>query len=106
MPSTVSTPLARQSCTALAASVIEPPPRVTIRSALASRACRVAATMAERGECAGIRSKVSTHLLPSAWRTFSISSVCRFRVPLTIRNTRPAPRVSTISATAGAAGLP
>ena len=33
MPSTVVTSLARQSCTALAPSVIEPPPTVTMRSA-------------------------------------------------------------------------
>ena len=69
MPSTVVMSLARQSWTALAPSVIEPPPRVTIRSALASRACAAAAMTAERGECAGILSKVPTHLLPSARRT-------------------------------------
>ena len=39
MPATLRMSLARQSCTALAPSVIEPPPMVTIRSALASRAC-------------------------------------------------------------------
>ena len=39
MPSTLVMSLARQSWTALAPSVIEPPPRVTIRSAVASRAC-------------------------------------------------------------------
>ena len=67
--STVVTSLARQSWTALAPSVIEPPPSVTIRSALASRAWAAAAMTAERGECAGILSKVPTHLLPSARRT-------------------------------------
>ena len=38
MPSTSPTSLARQSCTALAPSVIEPPPTVTIRSASDARA--------------------------------------------------------------------
>ena len=42
----VRTSLARQSCTALAPSVIEPPPMVTIRSARASRACSAASITA------------------------------------------------------------
>ena len=105
-PSTVVMSLARQSWTALAPSVIEPPPRVTIRSALASRACAAAAMTAERGECAGILSKVPTHLLPSARRTASTSSVWRFKVPLTMRKTRSAPWAFTTSATDWAAGLP
>ena len=42
MPSAVRISLARQSCTALAPSVIEPPPIVTMRSALAARACSAA----------------------------------------------------------------
>ena len=106
IPSTLVTSLARQSWTALAPSVIEPPPRVTIRSACAARACAAAAITAERGECAGIMSKVPTHLLPSARRTFSTSSVSRLSVPLTIRNTRSAPCSLTSSATDWAAGLP
>ena len=104
--STVRTSLARQSWTALAPSVIEPPPRVTIRSARASRAWFAAAITAERGECAGILSNVPTHLLPSARRTCSTSSVSRLSVPLTIRNTRSAPWPFTSSATDWAAGLP
>ena len=84
----VAISLARQSCTALAPSVIEPPPRVTIRSASAARACSAAAITAERGECAGIASKVPTQRGPSARRTFSISSVSRLSVPLTIRKAR------------------
>ena len=52
MASTVRISLARQSCTALAPSVIEPPPTVTMRSALAARACLVAAMTASRGVCA------------------------------------------------------
>ena len=106
MSSGVRTSFDRQSWTALAASVIEPPPRVTIRSARASRACSAAATTALRGECAGILSKVPTHLLPSARRSFSISSVWRFSVPLTIRKTRFAPWRSTSSDRASAAGRP
>ena len=39
MSSAVRISLARQSCTALAPSVIEPPPMVTMRSASAARAC-------------------------------------------------------------------
>ena len=50
--------LARQICTALAPSVIEPPPTVTMRSASAARACSVAAITAARGVCAGIASKM------------------------------------------------
>ena len=60
MPSTVETSLARQSCTALAPSVIEPPPTVTIRSAFAARAWLAAVITASRGVCAGIASKVPT----------------------------------------------
>ena len=82
------------------------PPSVTIRSARASRAWVVAAMMAERGEWAGILSKVPTQLLPNARRTFSTSSVSRLSVPLTIRNTRAAPCAFTSSATDRAAGLP
>jgi hypothetical protein len=40
------------------------------------------------GVWGGIRSKVPAQRLPSARRTFSISSVSRLSVPLTIRNTR------------------
>lgn len=98
--------LARQSCTAFAPSVIEPPPRVTIRSARVSRACSAAAITALRGVCGGILSKVPTHLLPSARRSLSISSVVRLSVPLTIRNTRSAPRFCASAATVSAAGLP
>jgi hypothetical protein len=99
-------PLPRQSCTALAPSVIEPPPRVTMRSALAARACLAAAITALRGVCGGMLSKVPTHLLPSAARSFSISSVSRFSVPLTMRNTRSAWWRPTSSATESAAGRP
>ncbi len=104
--STLLMSLARQSWTALAPSVIEPPPKVTMRSARANRACWAAAMTAERGECAGILSKVPTHLLPSARRSVSTSSVSRFNVPLAITKTRSAPRASTSSASAWAAGLP
>jgi len=44
--------LARQSCTALAPSVIEPPPTVMMMSALAARACSVAADHSGTGLCA------------------------------------------------------
>ena len=74
----------------MAPSVIEPPPRVTMRSALASRACSAAAITAARGVCGGILSKVPTQWLPSARRNLSISSVSRLSVPLTIRKTRSA----------------
>ena len=96
--------LARQSCTALAPSVIDPPPTVTMRSAPSPRACSAAAMTALRGVCGGMRSNVPTQRLPSARRTFSISSVCWFSVPLTIRSTRCASCAS--SATAWAAGMP
>ena len=98
--------LPRQSWTALAPSVIEPPPRVTIRSARASRAWPAAAITALRGVCGGILSKVPTQWLPSARRSLSISSVSRLSVPLTIRNTRSACWRFTSSATVSAAGLP
>ena len=88
--STLVMSLARQSWTALAPSVIEPPPRVTMRSALAARACSAAAITAARGVCGGILSKVPTQWLPSARRSRSISSVSRLSVPLTIRKTRSA----------------
>ena len=92
MPSAVRISLARQSCTALAPSVIEPPPIVTMRSALAARACSAAAITAARGVCGGIASKVPTQRGPSARRIFSISSVSRLSVPLTIRKARLAPQ--------------
>ncbi len=72
MPSTLRMSLARQSCTALAPSVIEPPPMVTMRSALALRACSVAAITASRGVCAGIASKIAAQRPPSARLIFSI----------------------------------
>jgi len=106
MASTVLTLLARQSCTALAPSVIEPPPTVTMRSALAARACSEAAITASRGVCGGIVSKVATQRGPSAFRIFSISSVSRLSVPLTIRNARPARNRSICPTTASAAGRP
>ena len=70
MPSTVLTSLARQSCTALAPSVIEPPPTVTIRSALAARACSAAAMTASRGVCGGIASKVADATRPERFADF------------------------------------
>ena len=99
--------LARQSCTALAPSVIEPPPTVTMRSAHRRRAPGLAAAMtAARGVCAGIASKMATQRAPSARRIFSISSVSRLSVPLTIRNARTAFRRSICSTIASAAGRP
>jgi hypothetical protein len=83
--------LARQSCTALAPSVMEPPPTVTMRSASAARACSLAAITAARGVCGGIASNVPTQRWPMARRMFSITSVSRLSVPLTIRNARFAP---------------
>src|SRR5947207_4827643 len=68
--STVRTLLARQSCTALAPSVIEPPPTVTIRSAPAARACSAAAMTASRGVCGGIASKVATQREPKCFSNF------------------------------------
>ena len=104
--SAVRMSLARQSCTALAPSVIEPPPTVTIRSASASRAIAAASMTARRGVCGGIRSNSPAKRLPSARRTLAISSVVRLSVPLTIRNTRSASRRRASSATASAAGRP
>src|SRR5581483_4943329 len=82
--------LARHSRTALAPSVSEPPPRVTIRSAPASRAASAAAITAWRGVCGGIRSNSPAQRLPRACCTLATSSVVRPSVPLTIRNTRAA----------------
>ena len=65
-PSTVRMSLARQSCTALAPSVIEPPPTVTIRSAFAARAASLAAITASRGVCGGIASNRPAQRGPSA----------------------------------------
>ena len=106
MPSGWRMSLARQSCTALAPSVIEPPPTVTIRSASAARAWSAAAMTASRGVCGGIASKVPTQRGPSTRRMFSISSVSRFSVPLTIRNARFAPSRSSCSTIASDAGRP
>src|SRR3954471_12589051 len=106
MSSGLRTSLARQSWTALAPSVIEPPPMVTMRSAPAVRAWSAAATTAARGVCGGIASKVPTQRGPSAWRIFSISSVSRFSVPLTMRNARCAPSRSNCSTIAPDAGRP
>ena len=61
---------------------------VTMRSASAARACSAAAITAVRGVCGGIASNVPTQRVPSARRMFSISSVSRLSVPLTIRNAR------------------
>ena len=98
--------LARHICTALAPSVMEPPPMVTIRSACAALAASVASMTARRGVCGGIRLNVPAHRLPSPRRTLSISSVFRLSELLTIRKTRVAPRRCTWSATASAAALP
>ena len=98
--------LARQSCTALAPSVIEPPPIVTMMSAPAVRACSLAAMTAARGVCGGIASKVPAQRCPSTRRMFSISSVSRFSVPLTIRKARFAPSRSNCSTIASDAGRP
>ena len=106
MPSMVEISLARQSCTALAPSVIEPPPTVTMRSALASRAWLAAAITAARGVCAGIASKMPAQRAPIAWRIFAISPVSRCSVPLTIRKARCAPSRSSCSTMASAAWRP
>src|SRR6266446_7539287 len=83
--SALRTSLARHSCTALAPSVVEPPPTVTIRSAPASRAISAASITACRGVCGGMWSNRPANRLLSARRTLAISSVVRFSVPLTIR---------------------
>src|SRR5262249_23666793 len=80
---------AKQSCTAFAPSVTEPPPIVTIRSAPASRAIAAASITGRGGVCGSIRSNRPAKWLPSARRTFATSSVVRLRVPLAITNTRP-----------------
>src|SRR6516164_3992163 len=97
---------AKHSCTALAPSVTEPPPIVTIRSAPASRAIVAASITARRGVCGGIRSNRPAKRLPSAPRTFATSSVVRFNVPLAMTNTRSAPSRRACSATTSAAGRP
>ena len=98
--------LARQSCTALAPSVIEPPPIGNNESASAVRACSLAAMTAARGVCGGIASKVPAQRGPSARRMFSITSVSRFSVPLTIRKARCAPSRFNCSTIASDAGRP
>ena len=51
MASGLSSPAHRQSCMALVASITEPPPTATSRSAFASRAALAPATTSSRGEC-------------------------------------------------------
>ena len=77
-----------QSAIALAASVKDPPPNVTIRSAFFSIARFVAATTSFRGVCGDISKNSPTHLFPRLLRILSISSVLRFKVPLANRKTR------------------
>src|SRR6516165_4243332 len=97
---------ARQSCTAFAPPVTEPPPIVTIRSAPASRAIAAASITARRGVCGGIWLNRPANRLPSARRIFTTSSVVRFNVPLAITNTRSAWYRRASSATTSVAGLP
>src|SRR6185312_7196433 len=104
--STVRILLARQSCTAFAPSVIEPPPTVTMRSASAARACSLAAITASRGVCWGMASKTPEQWWPRARSIFAISSVSRRSVPDTIRKAREARRRSICLAIASAAGSP
>ena len=51
MASALSRPIQRQSCIALVASITEPPPTATSRSALAARAALAPATTSSRGLC-------------------------------------------------------
>src|SRR5262249_12410832 len=106
MPSGERMSLARHICTALAASVTEPPPMVTRRSAPAALAASAASITAARGVCCAIRSKLPAQRLPSARMTLPVSPVLRLSELLTIRKTRLAASRSTASATASAAGLP
>ena len=106
MPATSLTSLARQSCTALAPSVHEPPPTVMITSAFTARAISVAAITASRGVCCGISSKIAAQRSPSARSIFAIASVCRRSVPETIRKAREAPSRSICLGMASAAGSP
>ena len=55
---------------------------------IAARAWSPAAMTAARGVCGGIASKVPAQRAPSARRMFSITSVSRLSVPLTIRKAR------------------
>ena len=51
MASGLSSPTHRQSCMALVASITDPPPTATSRSALAARAAAAPATTSSRGLC-------------------------------------------------------
>jgi hypothetical protein len=93
-------PLPRHSATIFAASVTEPPPTVTSRSAPASRALFAAATQSVRGVCAPIPAWRPAKRLPSACRSRSTASVVRAKVPLASTNTARASSRSTSSTTA------
>jgi len=80
-------PLPRQRPTIFAASVTDPPPRVTIRSAPVSRAAFAAATTSIRGVWGPIFAQTSAQRLPSMWRSRSTVSVVRESVPLARMNT-------------------
>jgi hypothetical protein len=99
-------PLARHIPTILAASVTEPPPSVTSRSAPAARAAFAAATTSMRGVCAPIRVHVPARWFPNAACARATKSVSRDSVPPAIRNTRPAPSRARSSASAPSKSRP
>ena len=90
----------------LPASVTEPPPTVTIRSALTMRAAAAASTTASRGVWGGMPSNSPAKRSPSAVRMVEITSVSLFSVRLTSRNTRCAPSRWASLSTTSAAGRP
>ena len=104
-----STPFARHIRTILPASVTEPPPSVTTRSASAARAARVAATTSRRGVCGAMRSQRPASATPERDRrrsSRSAQSVSREMVPPSMRNTRLAPARSASAATASSNAAP
>src|SRR5215468_5539368 len=107
MAAGLSSPIHRQSSMPLVASMTEPPPTATSRSALASRAALAPATTSSRGLCERIVAWVPTWRAPSAFsrRCRGPFSFCaRERVEVT--NTRCAPIRSASATTASPAGSP
>src|SRR5581483_11983258 len=107
MASGLSSPIHRHSSIALVASITEPPPTATSRSALAARAAFAPATTSSRGLWAEMAEWVPTCRAPSAFtrRCSGPSCFCASeRVEVT--NTRLAPMRSASATTASPAGCP
>ena len=107
MASGASSPSQRHSSIALVASITEPPPTATIRSAPASRAALAPATTSSRGLCDRMAAQVPAWRPPSARSTRCsgpFSSRVSDRVEVT--STRRAPQRFTSAMRASSAGVP